>query len=61
MGKIMSFEREFKFNSEINLSFKDVEEIEKELEKVLKSRLEENFGKVLADRKFETIKKKIEL
>jgi len=57
----LNFEKEFKFSSNINLSFKDIEEIQKQLEEVLKLKLEENFGKILADKKFETIKKKIQV
>ena len=61
IGDNLGFEKEFKFNSNINLSFKDVEEIQKQLEEVLKSKLEENFSKILAKKKFEAIKKKIEV
>ncbi len=60
LSENLIFDAEFKFKSELNLSFKDVEDIMKKLDERLKQRLEETYGKILAKKKFETIKKKIE-
>ncbi|MEN3046845.1 MAG: DUF4388 domain-containing protein [Candidatus Hydrothermales bacterium] len=59
VGNSIIFGKEFSLPESLNLSFKDVEEIKRSLEETLRSKLEEIYGKVLAEKKIEVIKKKL--
>ncbi len=59
IGNSINFKKEFKISENINLSFKDIEEIKRNLDEIFKGKLEEIFGKILARKKYETLKKKL--
>ncbi|MEO0254275.1 MAG: DUF4388 domain-containing protein [candidate division WOR-3 bacterium] len=59
IGNSISFKKEFKISENINLSFKDIEEIKRKLDEIFLGKLEEIFGKILARKKYETLKKKL--
>ncbi|MEO0294529.1 MAG: hypothetical protein ABIM85_00735, partial [candidate division WOR-3 bacterium] len=59
IGNSINFKKEFKISENINLSFKDIEEIKRKLDEIFLGKLEEIFGKILARKKYETLKKKL--
>ncbi|MEN3044365.1 MAG: DUF4388 domain-containing protein [Candidatus Hydrothermales bacterium] len=59
LGNLVNFKKEFNLPESLNLSLRDVEEIKRSLEEIFKLKLEEIFGKILAEKKIEILKKKL--